>query len=327
MQRSAEPAVVRHAPDRLDVVDELDALFDRSVELVLARGDLVRSAPVDNLDVLAPGQALGDAAGVHRDVAGADDDHADGSSGRAPPLTRAEERDAVDDARIVDRASEPRPFAHHAPIVNSAASWRSFSSSRVTSRAERRVEMHGDPRAAGEHPVDVLVEDLWRAAERGDAPGHVAAEHPGQLVDVDRVARLREILRGGQAGRAAADDADRLRLRDRHGGRAMRRAELVHHVALQVADRERPVRVGAAAGRLARRVADPAADRRERVRRGDRLERLLDLPLPDVRDVGGRVGSDRAGDLTRRGDEVGVVDVVGQRELGGTAGVATRSGP
>ncbi len=182
---------------------------------------------------------------------------------------------------------------------------------------EPGVRVHGDPGTAREHPVDVLVEDLLGAAEGRDAPRHVAAEHVGQLVHVNRVAGLREILRRRQARRAAADDPDRLRLRDRHRRQAVGRAELVHDEALQVADRERPVGVGTAAGRLAGRVADPAADRGEGVRRGDRLERLLDLPLPDVGDVRGRVRADRAGDLAGRRDEVRVEDVVHRRELVG----------
>ena len=68
------------------------------------------------------------------------------------------------------------------------------------------------PGQRAEHAVDVLAEHLRRAAERGDAPRHVAAELAGQLVDVHRVAGLGQVLRGGQAGRAAADDADALRL-------------------------------------------------------------------------------------------------------------------
>ena len=77
---------------------------------------------------------------------------------------------------------------------------------------EPDAEVNGDARAARQHAVDVLLEDLGRAAEGGDAPGHVAAEHVGQLVHVHGVAGFGEILRGGQPGRPAADDPDRLRL-------------------------------------------------------------------------------------------------------------------
>ncbi len=182
-------------------------------------------------------------------------------------------------------------------------------------RAEARSEVDGDARAAREHPVDVLVEHLLRAAEGGDAPRHVAAEHVRELVEVDGVPRLRQVLRRRQPGRAAADDADGLRLRDRHRRQPVRGAELVHHVALEVADRERAVGVGAAAGGLARGVAHAAADGRERVRRRDRLERLLELALPDVGDVARRVRADGTGHLARRGHEVRVVDVVARREL------------
>ena len=88
--------------DRLGVVDELDLLGDRTVELVLAGGNLVWAAPVDDLDVLTPGQPLGDPAGIHRNVPGADDDHPRRELGPRPVVDRAEEFDAVDDSGVID---------------------------------------------------------------------------------------------------------------------------------------------------------------------------------------------------------------------------------
>ena len=59
---------------RLHVVDDLDALLERAVQLVLARRDLLGPAAVEHLHVLAARQAARRAAGVHGHVAGADHD-------------------------------------------------------------------------------------------------------------------------------------------------------------------------------------------------------------------------------------------------------------
>ena len=54
------------------------------VVLHLARWNLARAAAVDDLDVLAAGQALRDPAGIHRDVATT----VSGISGRSPAFAR-----------------------------------------------------------------------------------------------------------------------------------------------------------------------------------------------------------------------------------------------
>ena len=127
-----EPVAARDDLDRLGVVDELDPLLDRAVELVLARGDLVGAAPVDDLHVLAPGEPARDPARVHRDVAGADDDRrARAASGRAPSFTAR--RNSTPSTTRGSSIAPANGLAHHAPIVSSTASCRSFSSSSVTS--------------------------------------------------------------------------------------------------------------------------------------------------------------------------------------------------
>ena len=188
--------------DRLGVVDELDPLLDRAVQLVLARRDLVGAAAVHDLHVLAAGQALGDAAGIHGDVAAADDEHGRRQGGPLAAVHPAQELDAVDDLRIDRRWRCRRPFAHHAPIVSRTASWRVLELVQGDARPSAQVEVDVDTRAAPKDPVDVLVEDPRRATEGRDAPGHIAAEQVRELVDVHLEAGFGEVLRRGQARRA-----------------------------------------------------------------------------------------------------------------------------
>ena len=171
--------------------------------------------------------------------------------------------------------------------------------------------MHLDPGAVPEHPVDVFLEHLGGQPERRNAPDHHAAEPVGQLVDVDLIARLGEILGGRQPRRAGPHDADRLFLGHGHRGQVIVLAQSLHHEALEVADRERPVTLGPPAGGLAGRIAHPPADRAERVGRGDRLERLLESLLPDVGEIGGGIRADRAGDLAGRWHVIGIARIVG----------------
>ena len=83
--------------------------------------------------------------------------------------------------------------------------------------AEFAIEVQLDPRAFGEEAVHVLLDHMGRAAEARDAPDHHAAGPVRHLVEMNRVARDREVMRGGEAGGAGADDADGLFVRDRTG--------------------------------------------------------------------------------------------------------------
>jgi hypothetical protein len=80
------------------------------------------------------------------------------------------------------------------------------------------------------------------------------------------VAEAREVVRGGQAGRAGADDehAPAARGRRRIGPPALLDREIAEE-ALDAVDADRLVERPAVALRLARVVADPAHDRREGV--------------------------------------------------------------
>ena len=175
---------------------------------------------------------------------------------------------------------------------------------------ERGVEVHLEPGATLHQPVDVLVDDAGWEPEGRDPPDHHAPEAVRHLVDVHRVAGDAQIVRGHQPGRARAHDADAQAPRDRRRGRAPGRPELVHHEALQVPDLHRAVAVDTPAGGLAGGVAYPPADGAEGIGGGDRLERALVVLVPDVGDVGRRIGADRTGDLARGGDEVDVAGVV-----------------
>ena len=97
-----------------------------------------------------------------------------------------------------------------------------------------------DHAAAAQH-VDFVVDNLFRQAEFRDAVHQHAAEFVQRLEDVHLVSHLDEVAGAGQAGRAAADEADFLARR----GRRYRRAELsclalpIGDEALQIGDSDR----------------------------------------------------------------------------------------
>ena len=279
------------------------------MEFVLAGGNLLRPPTIDDLDVLAAGQALGHAAGIHGDVTATDDHDGLGQFGPFAAVDAPQEGHAVDDARVLiawhaHGLAPPGADAEQHRLVPLLELFEGYLMS------EPGVEVHLDARAVIEDSVHVLLDDPHWKPEGRDAPDHHAAEAVGHLVEVHFVARLGQVLRGGHARRPRTDDAHRLVLRDLDGRQMVILSELIHDEALEIADRQGAVGVGAAAGRLARGIANPAADGTERIGGGDRLEGLFDLVFPDVGDVGRRVRADGAGHLTGRRHEVGVVGVV-----------------
>ena len=64
--------------------------------------------------------------------------------------------------------------------------------------------------ALGPHLLDAAVDDMLFKLEVGNAVAQQAADAVVLLVDGDGVAGAAQLLRGGQAGRAAADDGDAL---------------------------------------------------------------------------------------------------------------------
>ena len=179
--------------------------------------------------------------------------------------------------------------------------------------AEGAVQMDLDARAAFEDSVDVFLEHRRRQAVEGYAPGDHAAEYLGELVDMHLEPGQGEILRRGQARRAAADNTDGLVARDGDGRQLDLVAQALHDKTLEIADTDRAVAFGAPADIFARCRTDPRAGRAERVGRGDRLVGFLQLLFPDQRDIGRRVGADRAAQLTGCGNKVLVSRIV--REL------------
>ena len=296
-------------------VDEFDAFLDRPLELHPTRRYLVGAPAVDHLDRFAAGQSQRHPAGVHGDIAAADDHHGLGHFGPRPGVDPAQELDAVDDAPIVF-AGNPHGFPPPGADGQQHGVVAALEFGQGDVAPERRIEVYIDPRTALHEPVHVLFDDAHRQAEGGNPPAHHAARAVGHFIDIDLEAGDREIMGGDQPGRAGADDGDALRSGYRNRRRLVGGAQLVHDEALEAADLQGAVGRRAPAGGLAGGVADPPADRGERVGVGDRLEGLGVFAFPDIGDVGRRVGAHRTGDLTGRRDEMEIAGVVGKLVLG-----------
>ena len=78
------------------------------VELDLAGWNLAGAAAVDDLDVLAAGQALRDPAGIHRDIAAADHHHRLRHLGALARVHPAQEPHSVDDPLVLLSPGSPR---------------------------------------------------------------------------------------------------------------------------------------------------------------------------------------------------------------------------
>ena len=74
--------------------------------------------------------------------------------------------------------------------------------------ADMRVGHKGD--ALGAHLLDAAVDDVLFQLEVGNAVAQQAADAVGLFIDGDGVAGAAQLLRGGQAGRPAADHGDAL---------------------------------------------------------------------------------------------------------------------
>ena len=285
------------------------------MQLFLAGGNLLRPAAVDDLHFFHARHAQCRAAGVHGDVAAAHHDHLFRQRRALAGIDAAQEAHAVDDI-LVGLAGNAHGLA---PPRADGEQHGGMALLQLVQRhvlAQRHAAMQVNVRAMLEQALHVLGDDAGRQAEAGNAPHHHAAGLVHHFVDVDFEARFGEVLRRGEAGGACTNDADRLLAGDLYRGQVMVVAQLVHHVALQVADGDRAIRVGAAAGGLAGRVADAAADRGEGVRRRDGLEGLGVFLFPDEADVGRRVGAYGARHLAGGGHEVRVLHIVACRCLG-----------
>ena len=126
------------------------------------------------------------------------------------------------------------------------------------------VELERDPEV--EDPLDLGVEDVARQPVLRDPEAHHAAGPRAGVVDRHVVAETGEVVRGGEPGRAGADDEHALAGR-RRGDLDLPalRDRLVAEEPLDRVDPDRLVELGAVADALARVVADPAHHGRERV--------------------------------------------------------------
>ena len=93
-----------------------------------------------------------------------------------------------------------------APVASTSASWRARSSSNGDVGADGDAERELD--ALGHELLDPAVDQVLLELEVGDAVAQQPAGAVVALVHGHRVARARELLSCGEAGRPRADDAD-----------------------------------------------------------------------------------------------------------------------
>ena len=177
----------------------------------------------------------------------------------------------VDPAQLAtgDRQVAPRggaPCEHH----------RVVRAQLVDGHVAADVGVGAELGALGAHLLDPPLEVPLLHLELGDAVAQQAADAVGALVDDDVVARTRQLLRGGEPGRARADDRDPL-------ARLLRRQDrrdpalgpgAVDDLDLDLLDRDGILVDAEHARGLARRRAQPPREFREVVRRVQPLDRL-----------------------------------------------------
>ena len=184
-----------------------------------------------------------------------------------------------------------------------------------------------DPHAQRRDPVQLAAQDVARHPIRRDAVAHHPAGLGARVPDLDVMTEPREVIRRRQPARPRADDEHPL------AGRGRRRVEGPPPLQRQVAEepldrvnRNGAVELGTVADALARVVADPPVNRRERVVGHQLTPRLLVATRLRVRQPGLDVLSGRAAGVAR-GQQVDVdrpvlangsgagarVDQVGQR--------------
>ena len=172
-----------------------------SCDLEVVRGHPLAGAAVDDDRVARP-EALGGAGGVHRRVPAAVDDDAPAEQRALLSLHACQQRDGVEDVRglaggdvcaLADVRADGQERRVEAAV-----------SHRVEDARDLAVQFERD--AEVEDARDLGVQDIARQAVAGDAEAHHAAgDRPG-VADRDRVPAPRELVGGGQAGGAGADD-------------------------------------------------------------------------------------------------------------------------
>ena len=298
------PVAKEHALSLLDrsgELHELNTLVDGELKLVLIGGHELLGAAVEDGGVRA--HALGNAGGVHRGVARADDNNVALQAGLdllfhlLHPLD-----DALDIAFYVELAGLPGAGRHENMGV--AHLLERFDGGSGLAELDLDAVLH--------HQCDILVDGFVRDAEGGDdITGH-AAELALALEDRDVNAFTAEEVSGRDTGRTAADDGDLLAL-DTRGlpdGSHKGVVAVFGGNELGVADADGLVVEVARALALAAVRADGAGDERQGVLFGDELERgtvqSLAAQLNVLRDILG----DGAAALARRDKAVDPGDLL-----------------
>ena len=263
-------------------------------------------------------EPAGDPGGVHRRVAAAVHRNGSGERGLLAGLDAAQEAHGVDDPAGVGVGDVD-------PLAQVGAD-----------RDEDRVEAFAlglevrDPvllledDAQGRYPGDLGVEDVARQAVGGNAVAHHPARLRPVVADDDVVSEPGQVVRGGQAGRAGADDEHPPPAADL--GPPELPAPLVGQVAeiaLDRMDRHCPVELLAVAGGFARVVADATVDRRERVVVREQPPGFLVLADPGVPQPTLDVLACRAG-VVARGQQVDVHRTLRPHRAGAQPGLAER---
>ena len=159
---------------------------------------------------------------------------------------------------------------------------------------------HAQLDALRDDPIDFALELGTREAIRRNAIAHHATQMLALLEDDGGVTHEREVVCGGEAGRAAADDGDALAgsgvVEGRRGcGRSAIGVGLehlgcvIHRITLEGADVDGVVHHAAPARELAGVLADEAAGKREGVVLADEAHGIVVAAGVDQGDVAGNV--------------------------------------
>ena len=268
---------------------QLGALGLGALHLLRQGGHVLLPAAVNTGDPVGS-QADGTAGHVHGHVAAADDHH---------PLAGKVRHVAVTDA------PQQLHRGHHAMavlaldaglLVGVGADGQVQAIVFLLHLVQRHIRAHVDLRAdfnaQGQNGGDLPVQELPGEAVVWDAVAQHAAQGLSLFIDGDAVAHEGQVIGGGEAAGAAADDGHLLP-RGRGAGGLGHLARLVHGVALQGPDIDRVIHHAPAAAGLAGVLADVGAGHREGVVLADQAHRVGVPARVDQGDVAGDVHSGR----------------------------------
>ena len=294
---------------RRSEIGDLGALGFRRPDLLLPGRHLRAGAAVDDVHLLRP-EPDGRARHVDGDVAAADDGD--------PPADPGHARE-VDLAQEIDPLAHPvGTFARDAELDSLVGAQRQIDRLEALGEeavdgdipAQRGVGFDLDPEVGDD--LDLAVEHVPRQA----VVGNTDAQHPAgrrQGLEDGRANPLaRQVVGAGQARRARADDRHLFGARRRAGDGEFARVHPVGGQPLQVADGDRFVLFGPAAGILAPMGADPPQNTGQRQVLHDDLEGLVVLALLDHLDIALHVQPGRA--CQPAGRLVGLLDGEGPRD-------------